>query len=42
MKKRKLAGVLAVWRELGIGFVAYFPLGRGFLSDRITSPPHDT
>jgi aryl-alcohol dehydrogenase-like predicted oxidoreductase len=25
-------------RELGIGFVAYSPLGRGFLSGRITSP----
>ena len=32
------AGVLAVCRELGIGFVAYSPLGRGFLSGRITSP----
>jgi aryl-alcohol dehydrogenase-like predicted oxidoreductase len=31
------AGVLAVCRELGIGFVAYSPLGRGFLSGRITS-----
>ena len=27
-------------RELGIGVVAYSPLGRGFLSGRITSP-HD-
>ena len=25
-------------RELGIGFVAYSPLGRGFLSGRVTSP----
>ncbi len=25
-------------RELGIGFVAYSPLGRGFLSGRFTSP----
>jgi aryl-alcohol dehydrogenase-like predicted oxidoreductase len=25
-------------RELGIGFVAYSPLGRGFLSGKITSP----
>jgi L-aspartate oxidase len=32
------AGVLAVCRELGIGFIAYSPLGRGFLSGRITSP----
>jgi aryl-alcohol dehydrogenase-like predicted oxidoreductase len=28
-------GVLATVRELGIGFVAYSPLGRGFLSGRI-------
>jgi aryl-alcohol dehydrogenase-like predicted oxidoreductase len=27
-------GVLAVCRELGIGFVAYSPLGRGFLTGR--------
>jgi aryl-alcohol dehydrogenase-like predicted oxidoreductase len=31
-------GVLAVCRELGIGFVAYSPLGRGFLTGRFTSP----
>jgi aryl-alcohol dehydrogenase-like predicted oxidoreductase len=30
--------VLAALRELGIGVVAYSPLGRGFLSGRITSP----
>lgn len=30
--------VLPTVRELGIGFVAYSPLGRGFLSGRITSP----
>jgi len=30
-------GVLATTRELGIGFVAYSPLGRGFLSGAITS-----
>src|SRR5918992_1364351 len=30
--------VLPAVRELGIGFVAYSPLGRGFLSGRITSP----
>src|SRR4051794_30123114 len=31
-------GVLATVRELGIGFVAYSPLGRGFLTGAITSP----
>lgn len=31
-------GVLQTVRELGIGFVAYSPLGRGFLSGRFTSP----
>jgi aryl-alcohol dehydrogenase-like predicted oxidoreductase len=31
-------GVLHTCRELGIGFVAYSPLGRGFLSGRFTSP----
>ena len=30
-------GVLAACRELGIGFVAYSPLGRGFLSGQIRS-----
>ena len=30
-------GVLAACRELGIGFVAYSPLGRGFLSGRFRS-----
>jgi aryl-alcohol dehydrogenase-like predicted oxidoreductase len=30
--------LLATARELGIGLVAYSPLGRGFLSGRITSP----
>jgi len=29
------AGVLAACRELGIGFVAYSPLGRGFLTGQI-------
>jgi aryl-alcohol dehydrogenase-like predicted oxidoreductase len=28
------AGIIAVCRELGIGFVPYSPLGRGFLSGR--------
>lgn len=32
------AGTLAAARELGIGFVAYSPLGRGFLSGAIKSP----
>jgi len=30
--------ILATVRELGVGFVAYSPLGRGFLSGTITSP----
>ena len=30
--------ILATTRELGIGFVAYSPLGRGFLSGTITNP----
>ena len=30
-------GILAVCRELGIGFVAYSPLGRGFLTGQIRS-----
>ena len=30
-------GLLATCRELGIGFVAYSPLGRGFLGGRIRS-----
>jgi len=31
-------GVLAATRELGIGFVAYSPLGRGFLTGQLKSP----
>ncbi|MGD0084898.1 MAG: aldo/keto reductase [Acidimicrobiales bacterium] len=31
-------GVLDTVRDLGIGFVAYAPLGRGFLSGRFTTP----
>ncbi len=31
-------GLLDTCRELGIGFVAYSPLGRGFLSGRFKSP----
>jgi aryl-alcohol dehydrogenase-like predicted oxidoreductase len=30
--------ILPTARELGIGFVPYSPLGRGFLTGRITSP----
>ena len=30
-------GVLATVRELGIGFVAYSPLGRGFLTGKVSS-----
>src|ERR1700755_2495223 len=30
--------ILPACRELGIGFVAYSPLGRGFLTGRFTSP----
>jgi aryl-alcohol dehydrogenase-like predicted oxidoreductase len=33
--------VLATVRELGIGFVAYSPLGRGFLSGRLTGDSPD-
>jgi aryl-alcohol dehydrogenase-like predicted oxidoreductase len=32
------AGILAAARELGIGFVAYSPLGRGFLTGDIKTP----
>src|SRR5256714_2348916 len=31
-------GVLETTRELGVGFVAYSPLGRGFLTGRFRSP----
>jgi aryl-alcohol dehydrogenase-like predicted oxidoreductase len=31
-------GVLETLRELGIGFVAYSPLGRGFLAGRFSTP----
>ena len=31
-------GALPVCRELGIGFVAYSPLGRGFLTGTISAP----
>jgi aryl-alcohol dehydrogenase-like predicted oxidoreductase len=32
------AEILPTCRELGIGFIAYSPLGRGFLTGRFTSP----
>ncbi len=32
------SGALAACRDLGIGFVAYSPLGRGFLTGRLQSP----
>jgi aryl-alcohol dehydrogenase-like predicted oxidoreductase len=32
------AEIIPTCRELGIGFVAYSPLGRGFLTGRFTSP----
>ena len=32
------AEILPVCRELGVGFVSYSPLGRGFLSGRFKSP----
>jgi len=32
------AAILPTVRELGIGFVAYSPLGRGFLTGQITAP----
>jgi aryl-alcohol dehydrogenase-like predicted oxidoreductase len=32
------AEILPLCRELGIGFVPYSPLGRGFLADRFSSP----
>ncbi|HUA11899.1 MAG TPA: aldo/keto reductase [Solirubrobacteraceae bacterium] len=32
------SGVLPALRELGVGLVAYSPLGRGFLSGRFSSP----
>jgi len=34
------AEVLGVCRELGIGFVPYSPLGRGFLTGKIRKPAH--
>jgi len=37
-RRAEEGAILATTRELGIGFVAYSPLGRGFLSGEITSP----
>ena len=37
-RRAEEADILATTRELGIGFVAYSPLGRGFLSGGIKSP----
>jgi aryl-alcohol dehydrogenase-like predicted oxidoreductase len=37
-REPEVNGVLSSCRELGIGFVPYAPLGRGFLSGRFTSP----
>jgi aryl-alcohol dehydrogenase-like predicted oxidoreductase len=34
-------GVLATCRRLGVGFVAYSPLGRGFLTDEASTPMTD-
>src|SRR5207247_4060981 len=34
------AELLGVGRELGIGFVPYSPLGRGFLTGKIRKPAH--
>ena len=34
----EITGALAACRELGVGFVAYSPLGRGFLTAAIRSP----
>jgi aryl-alcohol dehydrogenase-like predicted oxidoreductase len=36
-REPEVNGVLAAVRELGVGFVAYAPLGRGFLAGRIRS-----
>ena len=38
MDPRPEAEILPTCRELGIGFVPYSPLGRGFLSGRFKSP----
>jgi aryl-alcohol dehydrogenase-like predicted oxidoreductase len=35
------ADTLPAIRALGIGFVAYYALGRGFFSGAITAPPED-
>jgi len=37
-REPEIDGVLSTVRKLGIGFVAYSPLGRGFLTGQIRSP----
>jgi len=37
-REAETSGVLDTLKELGIGFVAYSPLGRGFISGEIKSP----
>jgi aryl-alcohol dehydrogenase-like predicted oxidoreductase len=37
-REHETNGVLDTCRELGIGFVAYSPLGRGFLTGKIEKP----
>jgi aryl-alcohol dehydrogenase-like predicted oxidoreductase len=35
-------GTVAACAELGIGFIPYYPMGRGFLSSAIQQTPHDS
>jgi len=37
-REAEVNGVIDVLRELGVGFVAYSPLGRGFITGEIKSP----
>ncbi len=41
MTREYETGSIPAAEELGIGFVAYYPLGRGFLAGAITRPPED-
>ena len=41
MTREYEANTLPVVNELGIGFVAYYPLARGFAAGAITRPPAD-